>query len=51
MEHFDKDEFEGSLENYRTGWNDIDDPIAEIRRLRAANEDKDFKPEQEGGAQ
>ena len=45
MAHFDKDEFEKSLENYRTGWNDIADPIAEIRRLRGANEDKDFEPQ------
>ena len=44
---FDKDEFEKSLENYRTGWNDIADPIAEIRRLRGANEDKDFEPQEE----
>lgn len=41
---FDVEEFEKSLENYRTGWNDIDDPIAEIRRLRAKNEAKGGSP-------
>lgn len=34
---FDVAEFERSLENYRTGWNDVDDPISEIRRLRGGN--------------
>lgn len=34
---FDVAEFERSLDNYRTGWNDIDDPISEIRRLRGEN--------------
>lgn len=38
MEKFDIEEFEKSLETYRTGWNDIADPVAEIRRLRGANE-------------
>ena len=34
---FDVAEFECSLENYHTGWMDIDDPISEIRRLRGEN--------------
>ena len=50
MERFDIDEFERSLENYRTGWNDIADPIAEIRRLRGENKNKGFEPYKEGDA-
>ena len=34
---FDAKEFEESLNDYVTGWNDISDPIAEIRRLRGAH--------------
>ena len=43
---FDVEKFEESLKNYRTRWHDIKDPIAEIRRLRGANEDKDFEPQE-----
>ena len=34
---FDIAEFDRSLETYHTGWNDIDDPISEIRKLRGEN--------------
>lgn len=35
-EGFDPVRFEESLKDYRTGWHDIEDPVAEIRRLRGA---------------
>ena len=36
-DRFDIAEFDRTLDSYHTGWNEIEDPIAEIRRLRGEN--------------